>query len=525
MRKILFFVLALHSSLFTLHCIAQPAIQWEKCLGGSSDDESRYIYQTNDGGYIVSGISYSHDGNLDNSNHGSAWIVKLNSNGVIQWEKSYGDSVDDQPKSIIQTSDGGFIFTGNTGNSAMINFHGLEDVWVCKLNDTGGVQWSKCYGGSQSDYGESIVQTTDGGYILAGQTNSIDGDVSSNHGDYDAWVVKLNDTGAIQWSKCYGGFNGDAAFVIVKTLDGGYIFSANTLSTDGDVTGNLYSSSDAGWVVKLNNAGTIQWEKCYGGYNGGTNAYSILQTSEGGYLLGCNTFATNGDVSGNHGGTDYWVVKLTDTGDVQWQKCYGGSDEDIGNTVVQTTDGNYAMDGYSKSTDGQVTGNHGLDDYWVVKFDTNGTLLWEQSYGGILEEQAHYMIATNDNGLAITGVSTENSDDVTGYHGGQADYWVVKLNPDSMVGINEIKNKGNIVVYPNPVSSTLTIRNLSPAGAGRNEIEITDVFGRTVYSQLITHNSSLITQIDVSGFSNGIYYWRIISGNEVPPNGKIVVLK
>jgi type IX secretion system substrate protein len=505
--------------LFAIKVNSQPTIQWENCFGGTNDDESWSIIQTNDSSYVVAGFAYSRNGNLDSSNHiGGAWLIKLNTYGLILWQKSYGgSSLGDYPQSIIQTTDGGFIFTGNTSSSNgdlsnTIN-HGDGDAWVCKLNDTGGVQWSKCYGGSLQDYGESIVQTTDGGYIFAGFTYSNDGDVHGNHGtDVDYWVVKLNDTGAIQWSKCYGGSSLDEAYSIVQTTDGGYIVAGYTDSGDGDVTGYSGPNSEE-WIVKIDSLGNIQWEKCFGGNTGGTAAYSIIQTSDGGYLTVGNANGNGGIVTGNHGGNDYWLVKLTDTGDVQWQKCYGGSSDDIAYTVVKTIDGKYAIGGYSVSNNGEVTGNHGDNDFWIVKLDTNGTLLWEQSYGGILDEQAHSMIATNDNGLAITGISTSNSDEVTGYHGGVADYWVVKLNPDSITGIKEINNNEGVRVYPNPVSETLTIRDYE-LGIRNGEIEITDVMGGEVYhSQFSTVNSQLFT-IDVSDFSNGMYFYRITSDKE-----------
>ena len=386
MKKILLLVFTLNFSLFTLHCFSQPAIQWENSFGGTSDDQASSIIQTNDGGYIIAGSAGSNNGDVTDF-HGvstNAWIVKLDSYGVIEWKKCYGGTGGDHANSIVQTSDSGYIFVGHTGSNDgdVSGNHGIWDCWVVKLNDTGAIQWSKCYGGSGSDYGISIVQTVDGGYIFSGETDSNNGDITGNHGSIDAWVVKLNNTGTIQWSKCYGGSLGDGAISIKQTADGGYIFTGGAVSTDGDITGHIGTLQNE-WVVKIDTLGNIQWQKSYGGISGGTVAYSILQTSDGGYITGGVTNANDSDVSGNHGGSDYWVEKLTDTGDIQWQKCYGGSSQDIGYSIVKTVDGNYAIGGYSSSTDGQVTGNHNAEDYWVVKLDNNGTLLWEKSYGKI----------------------------------------------------------------------------------------------------------------------------------------------
>ena len=522
MKKIILLLIAVSCFGLIDNCFSQPAIQWEKCLGGSGEDDGSAICQTNDGGYLVVGFSSSHNGNLDSSNHGGAWIIKLDNNGAIQWEKSYGGtSYGDYLASIAQTSDGGYILAGETdsNNGDITGNHGGNDAWVLKLNNIGAVQWSKCYGGTGEDDASSILQTTDGGYIFVGGTISNNGDVIGNHGNYDAWVVKLNDTGAIEWSRCYGGSNGDVGNVIAKTQDGGYVIAANSLSTDGDATGNLYAANGAGWVIKLDIAGTIQWQKCYGGYNGGMNGYSIITTTGGGYLLGGNTSATNGDILGNHGGIDYYVIKLTDTGDIQWQKCYGGSGNDYGYSIVNAIDGTYAIGGYSNSTDGQVTGNHGGSDYWVVKLDTNGTLIWEKSYGSSFDDWAYSMVATSDNGIALTGSTNGHDNDVTGYHGGLFDYWVVKLAPDSMVGIDEVQNKEGIRVYPNPANNILNIQLSSIIN--KEELFITDVLGNSVYHQTL---NNLTTNIDVSGFSNGVYFYQITNNKETY-RGKFVVEK
>jgi len=522
MKRTILLLIILNFQFTVLNCFSQPAIQWEKCLGGSGTDQAWSVCQTFDGGYIVAGQALSRDGNLDSSNHiGSAWLVKLDNDGIIQWQNSYGGSSnDDIVYSIIQTSDSGFIFTGQTGSTdgdlTNSGNHGGGDVWVCKLNDTGAIEWSKCYGGPGFDLAHSIVQTIDGGYILAGEAGSNGGDVSGFHGGlYDDWVVKLNDTGAIQWSKCYGGSNIDWAFSIIQTVDSGYIVAGVSNSTDGDVSAIYNGYNGDEWIIKLDTLGNIQWEKCYGGPNGST-AYSILQTLDGGYITGGNAFAEGGDIIGFHGGmSDYWVVRLTDTGNIQWAKCFGGSDDDEGHSIVKTVDGNYAIGGYSISTDYDVTGNHGLDDYWVVKLDTNGNMIWEQSYGGINSEDAYCMIATNDNGMAITGYANGSSDEVTGYHGGQFDYWVVKLNPDPITGIKEINSNEVVRVYPNPASNTITF---SQSGIRNYELRITDVLGRVVYKTSLSRDNNSIA---ISDFSNGVYFYQLTNSKETV-RGKFV---
>jgi PKD repeat protein len=288
-------------------------IEWQKCLGGSFYDDARSIQQTTDGGYIVAGYTKSNDGDVS-GNHGSSdyWIVKLNATGDTTWTKCLGGSNDDYAHSIQQTTDGGYIVAGYTesNDGDVYGNHGSSDYWIVKLNATGDTTWTKNLGGSGYDYALSIQQTTDGGYIVAGYTESNDGDVSGNHDWYDFWVVKLNATGDTTWTKCFGGSSYDYARSIQQTTDGGYIVAGYTKSNDGDVSG--FNDSTDYWIVKLNATGDTTWTKSLGGSNY-DDAHSIQQTTDGGYIVAGYTYSNDGDVSGNHGGADFWVVKLSDS--------------------------------------------------------------------------------------------------------------------------------------------------------------------------------------------------------------------
>jgi hypothetical protein len=299
---------------------------------------------------------------------------------VIDWSKCLGGSSTDQINSIQQTNDGGYILAGYSGSADgdVTGNHGSSDYWVVKLDSNRGISWSRCLGGSGEDIAFSIQQTSDGGYIVAGQTTSTNGDVTGNHGGfYDCWVVKLDSRGEISWSKCLGGNRSDIAQSIRQTSDGGYIVAGRTTSTNGDVTGN-HGGHDY-WVVKLDSRGGISWSRCLGGKYTDI-AQSIQQTNDGGYIVAGYSYSTDGDVTGNHGGYDYWVVKLDSRGEIEWQKCFGGSDYDNATTIRQTSDGGYVLAGYSSSTNGDVTGNHGENDCWIVKLKSatvpvNGIIL------------------------------------------------------------------------------------------------------------------------------------------------------
>ena len=443
-----------------------PAIQWQKCLGGDSIDIPYSIQQTTDGGYIVAGSSNSNDGDVSgNHGGGDSWVVKLSGTGAIQWQKCLGGSMADGAASIRQTTDGGYIVAGssNSNDGDVSGNHGGIDYWVVKLNDTGAIQWQKSLGGSADDYALSIQQTSGGGYIVAGWINSTDGDVSGNHGEQDYWIVKLNDTGAILWQKSLGGSMQDKAESIQQTSDGGYIVAGWTFSNDGEVSGN--HGGDDYWLVKLNDTGAIQWQKSLGG-SGGDDAFSIQQTSDGGYIVAGWGDSNDGEVSGNHGASDYWVAKLNDTGAIQWQKCLGGSMAEEALCIIQTTNGEsatggYVVAGFTNSNNGNVSGNHGGNDYWLVKLNDTGAIQWQKCLGGSGVDDANSIQQTSDGGYIVAGFSSSNDGDVSGNHG-IYDYWIVKLicgNPGTISGSSSICIASSATLTDTATGGTWSVTN------------------------------------------------------------------
>lgn len=299
------------------------------------------------------------------------WVVKLNAAGDIQWEKTLGGSHFDSATSIQQTTDGGYILAGGTmsndGDVTGGHEAGFSDMWIVKLDADGEIDWDTTLGGSMDEAAIDIQQTADGGYILVGITNSDDWNIVGSQGNGDIRVIKLNSDGSVNWEKALGGSDYDSASSIRQTADGGYILTGFTASNDGDVSGN-HGDLD-GWVVKLDASGNVEWKKTLGG-SAFDYASSIRQTTDGGYIVSGSTRSNDGDVSGNHGaaGTeDAWVVKLDDAGNILWQKTLGGNAFDIGYDIRQTADGGYIMTGSSESNDGDISGNHGDLDMWVVK--------------------------------------------------------------------------------------------------------------------------------------------------------------
>ena len=429
-----------------------PVIEWQKSLGGTGYDASQSIQQTTDGGYIVAGFSESIDGDVTGNNGDfDYWIVKLDPSGNITWQKSLGGSGNDEARSIQQTTDGGYIVAGysDSNDGDVTGNHGASDYWIVKLDPSGNITWQKSLGGSNYDEAHSIQQTTDGGYILAGfSAYPSDGDVTGTHGQIDYWIVKLDSIGNITWQKSLGGSLLDEAHSIQQTTDGGFIVAGWSTSNNGDVIGN-HGGYDH-WVVKLDVNGNIAWQKSLGGSEDdgghaggfiGLDATSIQQTTDGGYILAAESNSNDGDVTGNHGGIDNWIVKLDVNGNITWQKSLGGMGGDITSSIQQTTDGGYIVAGWSLSIDAwaDVTGNHGNSDYWIVKLDVNGNITWQKSLGGTGWDSALSIQQTTDGDYIVAGMATSNNGDVTGNHG-VFDYWIVKLSNDGTSNVTELNS-------------------------------------------------------------------------------------
>ncbi|MCB9257552.1 MAG: T9SS type A sorting domain-containing protein [Chitinophagales bacterium] len=478
-----------------------PTIEWETSIGGSGYDKAFSIKQTSDGGYITAGISYSDDADFNLNQGGSdCAIAKLSSTGNLEWTKSFGGTFYEAAKSILQTTDGGYLFVGYSSSSTgdVSNPIGGWDVWVVKLDNLGDIEWEKSLGGTQTEWASSVQQTSDGGYILAGYSRSNNGDVSGNNGSDDCWIVKLNSTGVIQWQKTFGGSENDEATYIQETSDGGFIFAGHTLSNNGNVSGN-HGISDS-WIVKLDINGTLEWQKTLGGSNTEI-AYSISQTTDGGYIVGGFSNSTDGNVSAHPVGGNAWIVKLNNTGIIEWQKTYGGSDYDFINAILQSSNGDFLIAGHTYSSDGDVVGNHGSVDGWLACLSNWGALKWQKPLGGSSRDSIASMIETSDGSIILAG-SSKSSDGDVAFNNGDEDFWIVKLSPT--VGIRDFTETTlDWKVYPNPCFNSFQI-DLDTENPFL--IEVSNLLGDIIYSK---NSDQMTNTIDVENWSSGVYFVSI----------------
>lgn len=519
MKKLLpFFLFVLPSFSFS-----QPIIQWQKTYGGTAVDEASVIRATSDGGYIITGLSTSADGDV--SGHQGAsdhWVVKLNAVGNIEWNNSFGGSADDKGYDILQTSDGGYVFTGyeSSVDGDVSSNNGSTDYWVVKLDNTGDLQWQKSYGGSGADNSYAIIQTLDGGYAVTGLSNTTNGtgDVSGNNGSFDYWLCKLDASGNLQWQKSLGGTATEQAFGIVQTADSSYVLCGYSSSPNtGMVTGN-HGSNDY-WIVKIDKTGELLWQRSYGG-SGSDRAFGISKTSDGGFIVNGVSPSTDGDVTSNHGDNDYWVVKLDSEGLLQWQKSLGGSGDDFGRIAFELTDGGYMVGGRTNSpNDGDVKDIHGDYDYWLLKLNSTGSIVWKKCLGGSLGEGAPpslvpfmNVIALPDGYFAMAGATFSTDGDVIGNVSADVNddnYWVVNFIDSSSIPTsaatlnNGIEN--TITIYPVPVHDLLTVSFSSQQS--QIVVSLYSIEGRLLLTA--TQHESQNMELAVGNYSNGIYFLKI----------------
>ncbi|MFK7809795.1 MAG: gliding motility-associated C-terminal domain-containing protein [Saprospiraceae bacterium] len=357
----------------------------------------------------------------------------------IVWENHFGGSERDWARDIRQTADGGFVVAGysESVDVDIENNKGGWDYWIIKLSNDGSLDWKKNYGGSDTDQATAVWPTTDGGFVVAGSSQSTDGDLTGNNGGEDVWIIKLNSSGDLLWQKNYGGSNSDRAESIEQTSDGGYIVAGYSSSQSGDVSEN-YGNFDY-WVLRLDSNGELIWERNYGG-SGADYGYSIAQTADGGFVFAGSSISDDLDITDNNGLYDYWIVRTDGNGDILWQNNYGGESEERAWHIAPASDGGFIIGGYTFSVGGDIGNNNGGTDYWIVKIDASGAFEWENTYGGVATETAFGLQQAFDGGYILAGYSISSQSGDVGDNYGSEDFWLVKL--DNIGNLEWEKNFG-----------------------------------------------------------------------------------
>ena len=409
----------------------QGDIEWDVTFGGTEEDRGRYVTETSDGGFIITGETKSYgSGNRD------LWLLKTDENGTEEWNETFGDTGEDLGFVVQETSDGGFVVCGftNTGTNRM-----NRDLWIVKTDANGTEDWSRTYGGSGQDEGRFVIETDDGGLIFTGSTGSY------GSGSLDVWVIKTYSNGTEEWNETYGWGNRDEGRSIRETSDGGYIIGARGTPPGGGGGLDLL-------LIKIDDDGTLDWDESWGG-SSMDEGWDAHEMDDGDYIVTGRTY-TYGE-----GDSDLWLIRTDDSGSEEWERTYGGSEEDLGKLMTPTTDGNYAIAGRTRS---YVSGGSNDIDVWFLVVDGNGTEIVNETHAGNGWDEARSVVMTSDGKYIMAGSYGDTDRDET-------QMWLLKLEgpppnvaPVLVNGDHDPKN-GNTYTWYNFTVTYMDANNDTPA--------------------------------------------------------------
>ena len=359
--------------------------------------------------------------------------------GEVEWIKTFGGSDIDNALSVAETTDGGYAVAGYTQsiNGDIKDKTATDsDFFLLKLTKAGDVSWMKTYGGSGDDRAAKVIQTEDNGFVMVGYNRSNDQDVSSNEGLRDYWVVKLDNSGQIQWEKSFGFPGLDEAFSVIQTKDKGYFITGYLDVTasegGGNDDGKKHQKNDLKhgvgefWGIKLNASGEREWRRYFGGTNN-DRSYGVVQTEDEGFLMIGSSESEDFNISDPRGSYDFWIVKVGKQGELIWEKSYGGTEIDVAYAITDNGNNTYTIVGDSRSSDTDITNFKGNADLWIIQIDAAGKLLWQKSLGGSQFDTGRGICTMKNGNLFITGNSRSNDIDLT-TNKGETDLWSLVMD-------------------------------------------------------------------------------------------------
>lgn len=488
MRKLLLFLVF---GVFTLSGHSQK-MDWEQSYGGIHGEYLMDAIATADYGFILAGSSVSgKTGNKKQANAGNLdyWVWKMNEHGEQEWQKSFGGSGRDLLYSIATTFDGGFILGGSSDSNAIEGIKkqdckGNEDYWVIKLDANGELQWEKTLGGKGQDILTKVLPTKDGGYILGGSSGSdySEDKKQNSYGGLDFWVVKLDSKGNIEWERTLGGKYQDILRSMLITDDGGYLLGGYTNSP---LSADKSADSPTGdwWVIKLDKTGKTQWEHTHGG-DGNDDLYVLLQTQDGNYIAAGHT-----NSSFAKDGTDVLMMKLDHNGMMLWQETHNIGPMDLLTSLTENPDGTLIAGINSKSMAMpmlKAKKKEGMDDYVLMKLSEKGREEWTRNIGSSGIDILKKVIITRDGGYLLAGISdSDRPSKQRNNRIGGTDFWVVKLADED----KDKTEKLSIEAFPNPAESFTNV--IVGYDYNKGTAKLFDINGRQLQSFEITGNRTV----------------------------------
>ena len=481
-------------AVFGLAQAQSPVIDWQKNYGGTQNDIAQDVIRTADGGYAVAGYTQSNNIDVVGAISGEdAWILKLNAAGAIEWKQIFGGSSDDRAHAIIQAANGDLVFAGtsNSADGTISGAKGAFDGWVVRLTGTGTVLWSANVGGSDDDAMYDLFEAPTGALIVAGESKStLVG--TTNRGGYDFYLVALRNTGTVLYQKQYGGGSDEGARGVTQ-LGNSIVMAGTTGSDNGNVTGNK-GGTDI-WVVRTRTNGNAIFAKTYGGADS-EEGFDITANASGELFVVGSSRSSNADVPANFGNRDFFVLKLNASGTILFSRNYGGLNDEVALSVAATADGGAAVAGYSESATGQVGANNGAQDFWFTKLSGTGIIEEEINLGGSDNDVAYAVIPAAGS-YVLAGFSESDDQDLTNNRG-NADYWILKLTfAAARMAAPEVAGL-TMTSFPNPAVDRLVVQ----ADVNLAQVEVYDAMGRMV---MVQQANGLVQELNFAELPAGLY--------------------
>ncbi len=518
-------LLGIYGLLSVVGLAQQPVVEWAKTYGGSNVEYPADILLTSDNKYVIAGSTNSKDFDVTQNRGGEdVWVVKLDEDGKILWQRTYGGTGNEGATSIKQTKDGGYMLLGvtNSIDGDFIATKGGLDIFFSKLDAQGNILWTKIYGGNKYDFGGSFFETKTGEFVIGITSTSDSLDFNINYGDYDIWVLKTSPKGDIIWKRHFGGTNYDFSGEIIQAEKNNYLLVGATGSVDRDMIVQKDSmESKRDFWIKLDTSGNLIWHNAYSFYPFGyyTSIHSVKSDSTG--YIGVGGAKTQGNYKIDHYSNEMFVIRVDKNGNPIWRKMLGGVGVDYASDVEILSDGSIVILGTTDSKmSGDVPISYGLRDYWVVRLDSKGeNILWQIPLGGLDVDEcdASGLIVTPDNKLVIMG-ETGSSNGTFSKMNGIYDWGIVKLkNIGITTAVLESPIKYNITIYPNPSSDFLYVKSIEN---NLLEYQLMDLQGKIVKKGIL--NSTTQT-IDLHGISKGMYIIVFQKNHILVGSSKVIV--
>lgn len=413
---------------------AQYAVDFSRVYGGNAIDEGYGVDVDENTDFVIAGgRSFSTDIYLHENEGGSDfWMMQMTPEGDTIWSRTYGGFDNDDLRVVRYNEMNGISAFGTTWSSAtgdVPNHNGQVGAWLLVTDMAGNPSLSIVYSGMFGEQGIDVHPLTGGGHVLLIQASSpvLNGEMSN--GNFDYWITRVDELGNIVWSEFFGGTEADIPARILR-VNGGYIVIGSTSSINGDITQNKGGYDY--WVFKIDLSGNLEWQKTFGG-SGDDLARDGAILTDGSVIITGESSSTDGDRSMALGGTDVWVVNLDEDGNLLWERSYGGSADDAGQRIARAGQTKLALLAHSKSDDGNLSGNKGRQDVWLAYINPgSGSIAQQMNYGGDLDDYGRGLVVSSDSIVYMIGSTLSNNGNLPLNGFDFEDLWLLSMGVDTL---------------------------------------------------------------------------------------------